>query len=146
MQFTGLPLKQKLFNIIDSSRAKWYIDLELYRLKRYGIPATIVMYRPVDPLFEKKHKIHSRRTDHVIPLTENHFLLVYSNTELSDTVKALDNLRIHLEHGQENEKNRIAMTQLREDDEPDDAIKRLLNLYVVAIQSEERIVDDTYLG
>lgn len=145
MQFNGLNVQRKMDRWIESSNAKGCVDRELYRLKRYGSPVTIVMYRSVDPDFEKKFYIHSRRTDHLIPLAENHYLLLYGNTEISNTMKAIDNLRIYLEHGAENDKNRIALTQLQPDDELDDVLKRLLTLFVIATQNRDRVVDDSYL-
>lgn len=145
MHFNGLNVKNELNGWIESSKAKGCVDRELYRLKRYGSPVTIVMYRSDDPEFEKKFALHSRRTDHLIQLAERHYLLLYANTEMSNTMKAIDNLRIHLEHGSDNERNRIAITQLQPEDELNEALKRLLTLFVVAIQNNDRIVDDSYL-
>jgi len=145
MHFNGMHFKQKLDGWIESSNVKGCIDRELYRLKRYGSPATMVMYRSDDSHFEEKFYLHSRRTDHLIPLADKHYLLLYGNTDMPNAVKAIDNLRVHLEAGADNGKNRIALTQLRENDELNDVLKRLLTLFVIAIQREDRIVDDAYL-
>jgi hypothetical protein len=142
MYVSGVHFRQKLDSWIESSNAKGCLDRELYRLKRYGTAASIVMIRSGDPHFEEKFYLHSRRTDYVIPLAEQHYLLLYGNTDLAHGLKAVQNLRLHLENDHLN----IAITELKEDDHLNDVLKRVLALFLIAIQEGgERMIDDTYL-
>ena len=141
MYFGGMHFRQKLDSWIESSNAKGCIDRELYRLKRYGTPVSIAMVRSDDPHFEEKFYLHSRRTDHVIPLAERHFLLLYTNTDMAHGIKAVQNLRLYLE----GDNARIAITELKKEDEIGDALKRVLTLFLLAVQQEGRIVDDSAL-
>ncbi len=143
MQFNGLGEQQKFHEWIESSHAKVCVDRELYRLKRYGSPVTMGMYRCADPLFEEKFRYYSRKTDHLIPLAEEHFLFLFDHTEISGAIKATENLMLHMELAKE--KDRVALTQLREEDSLEAAFKRLLMLFVIASRSKETIVDDSYL-
>ncbi|WP_457593230.1 hypothetical protein [Hydrogenimonas sp.] len=143
MHFNGLKEQQKLHGWIEESHAKGCVDRELYRLKRYGCPATIGMCRCDDPHFEEKFYIHSRRTDHLVRLAEGHYLFLFDHTEISGAFKAAENLMLHMEP--HDEKNRVAVTQLKPDDDLEGALKRVLTLFVIASKSEEVIVDDSSL-
>ncbi len=143
MYFKGVKERQVFEEWIERSRAKKHVEQELYRLKRYGSPITIGIYRCADSCFEDKFYIYSRRTDHLIPLAEHHFMILFGHTEISGAVKAVENLMIYMEP---EEKERVALTQLREDDGIEDGLKRVLTLFVLACRGEDSIVDDSYLG
>ncbi len=144
MQFNGLKEQQKFHGWIEESHAKGCVDRELYRLKRYGCPVTIGMCRCDDPHFEEKFYSHSRRTDHLIRLAEGHYMCLFDHTEISGAVKAAENLMLFMEP--HDERNRVALTQLKSDDEIDGALKRLMTLFVIASKGEELIVDDSILA
>ncbi|WP_456403804.1 hypothetical protein [Hydrogenimonas sp.] len=146
MHFNGLKEQQELGGWIEKSQAKGYVERELYRLKRYGSPVTIGMFRCEDPRFEEKFYRHSRRTDHLVPLAKGHFLFLYDHTELPGAFKAAENLMIHLDRDPAGSKSRVALMQLQAEDELEDAIKRLLTLFVIASRSEQCIVDDSVLA
>ncbi len=143
MHFNGLKEQQKFKEWIEESHAKGCVDRELYRLKRYGSPVTIGMFRCADPKFEEKFYVHSRRTDHLVPLAGQHYLFLLDHTEISGAIKAAENLMLYMESPEDNE--RVALTQLKEEDELEGALKRLLTLFVIAGRSEETIVDDSFL-
>jgi len=143
MHFNGLNEQRTFQGWIEKSYAKGCVDRELYRLKRYGSPVTIGMIRCEDPKFEEKFYLHSRRTDELVPLAKQHFLVLLGHTEVSGAIKAAENLMLHMDSHEERE--RIALTQLKEEDDLEGAIKRLLMLFVMASRSDERIVDDSYL-
>ncbi len=143
MHFNGLNEQRTFQGWIEKSYAKGCVDRELYRLKRYGSPVTIGMVRCDDPKFEERFYTHSRRTDELIPLAKRHFLLLLGHTEVSGAIKAAENLMLYMDSRED--KERIALTQLKEEDDLEGAIKRLLMLFVMASRGEETIVDDSSL-
>ncbi|BBG66784.1 hypothetical protein NNO_2081 [Hydrogenimonas sp.] len=143
MHFNGLGEQHKFQGWIDKSRAKGYVDRELYRLKRYGSPVTIGLFRSADPNFAEKFSSYSRMTDHLVPLAERHYLFLLDHTEISGAVKAVENLLIHIDSS--TDKERVALTQLKEEDDLEGAIKRLLTLFSIAARSKDVIVEDSYL-
>ncbi len=143
MHFKGVKEHRLFQEWIERSRAKGYVDRELYRLKRYGSPVTIGMHRSKDPNFAEKFYLHSRRTDHLITLADNHYLSLFDHTEISGAIKAVENLVTYMEI--ESQKDRAALTQLNKDDGLDDALKRLLSLFLIACKGNDSIVDDSYL-
>lgn len=143
MHLNGVKEQQLLQRLIDNSAAKEYIDIELYRLKRYGCPVTVGVFKCHDPLFENKFSAHSRKSDRLLSLVDNHYFSLFYHTDIGGAIKAAENLFVYLEPEAKDDK--VALTQLREDDELEGVLKRAASLFVLAKSVDETIVDDSLL-
>ena len=128
---SGVEYARRMDEWLKESEAHKTVEMELYRLKRYNTPSTIALCEIPDARYETHLRRRLRQTDHIIPLGQNHCFVIFSNTDLSGAEKAMRKIVAEYNDATIEQSYRIAMKELKKEEDAQEALRRLLVLFVL---------------
>ena len=125
----GVEYARTIDQWLKESEAYEIMELELYRLRRYGISGTVALTGMADMPFIRFLQNQVRQSDYVIPLGRNHCFLIFSSTDLVHAKMAMQ--RIITDYKPLVGTDKTALVGLKAEEEVEDTLKRLLVLFIL---------------
>jgi len=140
MHTTTTPTREHLLH--DKDQVKKAISEEEYRYKRYDIPFCLLAINTENSSHYDLLENYVRKTDIVIPLSENYACIVLASTEIADAIKMGENFI--RDHATLDQHNRIFMgvTSVRNEESNYDIVSRAFYTLDKARENNISVVED----